>query len=640
MRQTLNRILIGLMVMLLSLTMASCKADKPYFTSDYLNNLVRESGLGIGDNIDQSISELMAYKVIENDEYPDYLTYAYLSLTLNNLIENDETGVKALKKKGIIDSVKDDEALVKKEDALKAIKNAVFIINNKEIERKEEITYKEDIKTIDFYKSDGEYLITDNQLNIGDLVYLEDDNCFKVISKIVDGKYLTREATFFEIYESIEISDDSELDLSKAIDLTSYEDDELYVNKNRTLLASLNTKRFTKKGFNVSYKITRNSINARISKNVDGLNFFYDLSVSNIKPSYNWKFKDENVENAYFKLDYKTIEEIGVSIGRYKNCYLDLKDLDASSFMNAAKSIVKDKSDEVEASIKICEIKVPLEGIPTMYFNFELLAKFYVSGKVELLIANKSSKGFEKRNGVIRFINDNDRDVDLKIGGSSSASVGLNFNLEAANTYLMDVETDFGIKGKVATTLHLYDEDNNQKILESDLAYSTYDDLSNLNENVKVCGDLSLYWMARLRFNTPRTLLSKFGMSKDIELLNEKDQLFGNKSHIENFVFVAKCTRNDRLKTSGNNSEPINVDKILLNKYSKVIKVNETYEIEIRKLPENYNLSDLEFSCKSEGIVSVNKGIVYGIKNGACEVVIATKDHKYSSSINILVSEG
>ena len=384
MRRILNKLIACLMVMLVSLTLASCKASEPYLTSDYINTLVRDSGLGKGENVDESIADLIAFNVVDDEEYPEYLTYGYLALTLNNLIENDDTSVKSLKKKGIIKRVKADDELVNEKDALEAIEKAVSLINNKEIERKEEVTYKEEYKEIKVYEKDGAYLKTSANLKSGELVYLEEDDCFVIVTGFHNGAYLTREATFDEIFESLEISDNSELDLTKAIVLETDYDTEAYVNNDRELLAGGTSNRFTKDGFNVSYKITRSSIDARISKNVDGLNFFYDISVCNLKPAYIWKFKTDTIENAYLKLDYKTVEEIGVSVGRYKNCYLDLKDLDSSSFVNLAKSMIKEKSDETEATIKICELKVPVEGVPTLFFNVEVLAKFYTSGKVEM----------------------------------------------------------------------------------------------------------------------------------------------------------------------------------------------------------------------------------------------------------------
>ena len=50
------------------------------------------------------------------------------------------------------------------------------------------------------------------------------------------------------------------------------------------------------------------------------------------------------------------------------------------------------------------------------------------------------------------------------------------------------------------------------------------------------------------------------------------------------------------LETNKDDSGPINADKILLNKYSKVIKLGESYQIEIKGLPGKYSLNDYSLS--------------------------------------------
>ena len=642
MHRILNRVFNCLIVLCISFTCTSCKAVKPYLTNDYLNALAYRSGISQSENIDESINSLIDFQILdENDIYDEYLTYDFLALTINRLIENDDTSIKSLKEKGIIKRVKNGNDLVDQEIGEEAIDKAVSLINNKLIDKRQEFEYKEEIKYVNRYTLDNNYLVTDELYKLGDLIYLEDEDTYKVICGINYGSYMVRDAELDEIFESLIISDCEEIDLTKAIDVTEIEDSSsVYLNNDRNLLASSNTKRFSKDGFNISYKLAKSGINARISKNVDGLNFFFDVTVSNIKPSYVWNYTQGDVKNTYFKIDYKTVEEIGVSIGRYKNYYLDLKNLDSSSFMNLSKSIIKEKVDEAEATIRICQLKVPISGVPTLYLNVELLAKFYVSGKVEIVVSNDSSKGFEVRNGKLRLINENDRDVNLKIGGSTSSAVGLNFNIEAVKKYLMDVEGDLGIKAKVGTTIHLYDDEGNHTTLESDVPYSIYDELSKENNDVKVCGDLSLYWLGKIRFNTSRTLLYKFGLSKDIDILDDKNQVFGNKSHIENFVFVDKCTRGNRLKTNKTTISTINSDKILLNKYSKVVNINQSYAIEIKALPSSYKEEDLVFESKDESVASVSNGIVYGINKGATEIIISTSDGKYSASLNVLISEG
>ncbi len=626
--------------MCMCFTCVSCKAVEPYLTNDYLNTLAYRSGISQSLNIDESIANLIDFQIIdENEVYDEYLTYDFLALTINRLLENNDTSLRSLKEKGLIKTFKKENDLVDKEIAKEVIEKAVSLINNKLIDKRQEFEYKEEIKRANKYALDNNYLITDEIYELGDLIYLEDEDVYKVVCEVNEGFYILRDADLDEIFESFIISDSCEIDLTKAIDVTEVDDSSVYLNNDRELLASNSTKRFFKDGFNISYKLAKNGISARISKNVDGLNFFFDVAVSNIKPSYVWNYSDGDIKTTYFKVDYKTVEEIGVSVGRYKNYYLDLKNLDASSFMNLSKSIIKEKADEAEATIRICQIKVPISGVPTLYLNVELLAKFYVSGKVEIVISNASSKGFEVRNGKLRLINENDHDVNLKIGGSTSSAIGLNFNIEAVKKYLMDIEGDLGIKAKVGTTIHLYD-DNNHTIEESDVAYSTYDELSKENNDVKVCGDLSLYWLGKIRFNTSRTLLYKFGLSRDIDILDDKNQVFGNKSHIENFVFVDKCTRNNRLKTNNTDSTVISSDKILLNKYSKVVNINQSYTIEIKALPKGYMKADLVYESKDSSVASVSNGIVYGIKRGASEIIISTSDGKYSASLNVLVSDG
>ncbi|MBO4354487.1 MAG: DNA gyrase subunit A, partial [Clostridia bacterium] len=62
------------------------------------------------------------------------------------------------------------------------------------------------------------------------------------------------------------------------------------------------------------------------------------------------------------------------------------------------------------------------------------------------------------------------------------------------------------------------------------------------NPDVKVCGDVSLYWMMDLMFNTMKAQLYKLGFSRTFSILNEENQIFGNMHHIENGHFVPACT--------------------------------------------------------------------------------------------------
>lgn len=279
MPRILNRVFNCLIVLCISFTCTSCKAVKPYLTSDYLNALAYRSGISQSENIDESINSLIDFQILdENDIYDEYLTYDFLALTINRLIENDDTSIKSLKEKGIIKRVKNGNDLVDQEIGEKAIDKAVSLINNKLIDKRQEFEYKEEIKYVNRYTLDNNCLVTDELYELGDLIYLEDEDTYKVICGINYGSYMIRDAELDEIFESFIISDCEAIDLTRAIDVTEIEDSSsVYLNNDRNLLASSSTKRFSKDGFNISYKLAKSGINARISKNVDGLNFFLML---------------------------------------------------------------------------------------------------------------------------------------------------------------------------------------------------------------------------------------------------------------------------------------------------------------------------------------------------------------------------
>ena len=130
------------------------------------------------------------------------------------------------------------------------------------------------------------------------------------------------------------------------------------------------------------------------------------------------------------------------------------------------------------------------------------------------------------------------------------------------------------------------------------------------------------------------------GLSAKKTILDKGDQIFGNKTHIENGIFVSKCTRKDRPKTSEPTSGELDTNKILLEKYSTVIYVNETYTVPIKALPKGYSQKDLIYRTSKPDVASVTDGVINGLSQGASEITISTSDGKYYAALNILVSTG
>lgn len=647
MRRTLSKKIIRCFAVLIVLvTCFGCKTARSCSVGDYLSLLAERAGLS---NDGAYLDGLVGWGVVketDGKQSDDDLDYDYLALTIDRLIEGDNDDYyKVVQDKGWIKRNQKGNGKVDRKTAKSVIDKAVSEINSREYEGYYDFELCDNINRPEDYRyyDDGR-LVTDEDHEVGELLYLEKEKAYKKIADKAEGFYVLKDPDFDEIFESIKIRDSYELDFSKAVDIpygTVESEETVYENMGRQLLSSaISEKTFTVNGFRVSYSIKSNSIDAHISKNVNGINAFFDLSLSNIRPSYKWDYKDGKINEAYFRVDYNSSGELGVSVGKYHNLYLDFKDKDSSSFLNALKSVIKEKDDEVEATIKICEIKTPIPEIPTAFFNVDVLAKIYTTGKAEIVLSGTNSNGFEVRNGTLRVIDNSDKDVDFILGGSARAALGVNFNLETAKYRLMDVEADGGVRAAVSTTIHLYDDEGNMSSQKSNLPYSAVDDIARENNNVKICGDVSLNWLLDLCFNTSKTVLYKFGLWTKKTILDESDQVFGNKTHIENGTFMSKCTRKERPKNEEKQTITSNVEKIILEKYSAVISVNESYQIPVKALPEGYGKGDLVYKTSKPAVASVSDGIVRGISSGASEITIFTSDGKYYAALNILVSTG
>ncbi|MBO7697583.1 MAG: hypothetical protein J6S38_00955, partial [Erysipelotrichaceae bacterium] len=153
---------------------------------------------------------------------------------------------------------------------------------------------------------------------------------------------------------------------------------------------------------------------------------------------------------------------------------------------------------------------------------------------------------------------------------------------------------------------------------------------------VKVCGDLSLYYLLDLIINTSKTHMAKFGFSKTYNIMDEDNQIFNNLSHIEDGHFVKSCTRNKRPTLV--NMEEVKSTRIVLNSYAEVLKQDETFMIEVLGMPEGYTKEDLVYKSLDSSIATVEKGLIRPVSPGSTRIDIHTKDNKYSAYVNVLVS--
>lgn len=599
---------VGIMIIV---TCASCKAGTPYYIKEYLKDLADKTGIGVSENY---LDDLNNWNVIEEDDLlllDKRMNYAFLNKTISKLIDSDNLHVE-----------QKDTKYINREDSLSIIDKAVKQLNNRLYPIHYEYIYKEEVND-------------DNE--IGSIVLI-DDKYQRLVSKKEDD-YKYEDVEFEDVFSYLDLSGTFEIDFNEA-EIIPYGEEigqTAYVNNKYKLLVN-KTNVFNVQGFRISYSVNTSGLNVHVSKEVNNLNTFLDLCINNVKPTFKWTYKENDLKNCFFDVKFNSTVELGVSDGKYGNYYLDLKNVDSSNIKSIFESSIKKASKEVDASIPICKIKVPIPEIPTATLNLDLLIKLYASGKAQLVLYNKHELGFETKDGNIRYIHDLDKKCDSNIQASAKAGLGANVSLHTAGFDLADVEVDGGLKAKVGTTIHLYDDDGNQNSYSSDSPYSIASSLSTQSDDLKVCGDLSFHWFMDLLINTSKTKMNKLGFSKTFTILDDDNQVFGNMHHIENGHFVDSCTRKKRNKIK--TMDKVKSDKIVLDSYAEVLKINETYQIIIKDLPEGYTDNDLLYSSKNSEIASVYGMTITGHKPGAVQIEVKTKDNKYLSVVNILVSTG
>lgn len=621
--------LICLASVLMIVTCASCKTEVPYKVKDYLNYLANKSGISSSEKIEDNFDALLSWKVVEEDDIgllECSLNTSFLARTICNLIEENEEPIKVIKDLGYINTEKNDD-LINQKTAEEIINKAVNLINNKTFPSDFNFAYRDNVKEVDDDLYDGDIIL--------------DDNKFYKINVSNDGEINYEDAEFEDVYSQYDISDSFEIDFSNAeiIPLQEELSDSSYINKKYNLLAN-KTHVFNKDGFRISYSFSSNSLDVHVSKKEDKVTLYGDASINSIKPNFKWTYKDGDLKNCYFNVTMNTTTSLGATIGKYGNYYVKLKDLDSSSFMSSIKNIIVPKQDEIEAVIPICQIKTPIPNVPFANIDMTIGIKLYASGRVEIILYNSHNIGFEIKDGHSRFFYEHDDDLDTILRASTKLALAINFALETTDFRICDFEFDGGIKAEVKPTIHLYDSDFNETSEESNISYDTLEEISKDNNFVKVCGDVSLYWLLDLYVNTSKTLLAKWGFKKIYHVFDEDNQVFGNLHHIENGQFVKKCTRRNKVVIANQQIQAVASNKIVLNTYAEVINKGNSFKIEILSLPKGYKDSDIKYESSNSNVAYVDKGTIYTKTCGSTKIKVCTSDGKYSSYINVLVSTG
>ena len=642
-----------ILVLALLINLVSCfnKNDDQYITVDeWFNSIITTMNLDIKNN---NVQTLLDWEILNNqDEFNlnDKLSNDLFAKTILRITkEYDENYLENAFLNNIIKS-KNKDSLVKKDDALAQLDLAIVKRNNQTFSNNYEFVENPYIKNIKNAKLEKEHIIIYDDIELVEDNIIKYNNEYFIIRDIIkDNQQIQAKiepCDILEAFESIDISDSFEVDFSKA-EIIDEGNQDIIINKysannfdiNPLALAFFEKKTIEMKGYKIEIKLSNSQLVVDAKKELsNGMDQYIKLSLNNLKPSFKFKMNDQKIQEAYLKVDFDTIASAGIKNGIAKDLYADFKNVDSSNFLTAAKSLFKKYNEVEEATIPLCTIAIPIPQMPILKLMVRLQLNIYASGRAEITLSNDHALGMEVLNGNVRLINDHDHKCDFVIKSTVSLMSRLFFSLNAANMALMDIYAEPGIKGLIQSQVHIYDSNNEQTILQSDLPLEFLDDASNDVDDVLVCGDIKAYLVLNVGINSNSSLLGKLNLRKNFSILNERNAPLINdgKYHIENWHFVDKCTRNRVVKPQ-KTQDIMETTQITIKDYSLIVEKNKQIKIEITGLPNEYSLNDLAYTANKDCVSVDSKGIVTGIERGSSIITIQTNDGKYKVECHVLV---
>ncbi len=642
-----------ILVLALLINLVSCfnKNDDQYITVDeWFNSIITTMNLDIKNN---NVQTLLDWEILNNqDEFNlnDKLSNDLFAKTILRITkEYDENYLENAFLNNIIKS-KNKDSLVKKDDALAQLDLAIVKRNNQTFSNNYEFVENPYIKNIKNAKLEKEHIIIYDDIELVEDNIIKYNNEYFIIRDIIkDNQQIQAKiepCDILEAFESIDISDSFEVDFSKA-EIIDEGNQDIIINKysannfdiNPLSLAFFEKKTIEMKGYKIEIKLSNSQLVVDAKKELsNGMDQYIKLSLNNLKPSFKFKMNDQKIQEAYLKVDFDTIASGGIKNGIAKDLYADFKNVDSSNFLTAAKSLFKKYNEVEEATIPLCTIAIPIPQMPILKLMVRLQLNIYASGRAEITLSNDYALGMEVLNGNVRLINDHDHKCDFVIKSTVSLMSRLFFSLNAANMALMDIYAEPGIKGLIQSQVHIYDSNNEQTILQSDLPLEFLDDASNDVDDVLVCGDIKAYLVLNVGINSNSSLLGKLNLRKNFSILNERNAPLINdgKYHIENWHFVDKCTRNRVVKPQ-KTQDIMETTQITIKDYSLIVEKNKQIKIEITGLPNEYSLNDLAYTANKDCVSVDSKGIVTGIERGSSIITIQTNDGKYKVECHVLV---
>ena len=498
--------------------------------------------------------------------------------------------------------------------------------------------------------ADGSVKFDENMdIHKGDIIHWQDmygREHYSAVSENSEGKPVLRDAQVDDIYSSVDISGESDIDFSRAgiwIQGEPVQESGMHTGDSPYLhQAAAVTKTFSLNGFTVKLICNGTSLSAEASKKTSyGGEFFSAVRLNGMHASYSLQTDRKNISYAYFKVSFHTIEEMGLRCGSYRKLFGDFSKIDPKDFPGSLQNLFQTKHENVEAVLPLCTMQMPVPGNPLLQITVSLDLYVYASGKAEIVLTQNNEAGFEIRDGKVRMIRKFDKDRKAQISASAACTAGIHTGMALANMKIMDIGITAGAQANAQAMIHMYDKDGKRSAVNTDVPADLAEEMASDSEDVKVCTNLSGSWLLDLVLNSPSTMAAKLGLSRTVHVLNAQNApLFGQSlQHFENGIAVARCTRTDRILKIEDEPVP-EEDVIAVNTYSLILNVYEKDRIELTRLPEGVDRSQVIFTSEDPDIADVNPdGEVTGLQTGSTRILIRTADGKHTAHCSVLVSE-
>ncbi len=495
--------------------------------------------------------------------------------------------------------------------------------------------FKNDIKNVIYY----EYMFLDNSGNFNgnDEVLKKDaEEYIAMIKNILNNPKLDN--IFEQDGEDIYFESNSELDFEDVeIDINS--DDVIQLNDIQVGFGNdiININQlfsFDYKEYKINLSAANSGIRCYVSKKAAlGSRFFTSFEISNIKPKIKWDYSGGNVNEAFFKLDFKTYTSFGFNKKDYIYLYNNSSKKDVSSYFDGAVNKVMKNQEIIDDTLTIGTVKVPIPNTVGCYIVFNIKLYIYTGGNVNISFETVDTVGMHIENNNLRLINDHDAMFDLNVSASNKIMAGVTFGLEMLSKSIMDIGVKGGIRSFVNAKAYVEDES-----VVSDVEYDSLAEIGKDSPTIKVCADTNSHWVLEVFLNSEKTLLNYLNLNKSFNILDESNSKFFPKvRHIENFKFVDECTYK---KSLGN--DQIEIDKpnrIVLESYTMVIRNKGDLMLNIKQLPQGIEIKDLIFTSSKNDVITIDdKGMMSVGINGLSEISVVSKDGEHEAKCTVLVS--